>query len=44
LDRDEGRFSALLMGIIESSPFQKRRNIAVPGSQDPVMKQAALQP
>ena len=28
LDRDQGRFSALLMGIVESSPFQKRRNSA----------------
>ena len=26
LDKEEGRFSALLMGIIESAPFQKRRN------------------
>ena len=25
LDQDQGRFSALLMGIIESAPFQKRR-------------------
>jgi len=27
LDREAGRFSALLMGVIESSSFQKRRNI-----------------
>ena len=27
LDREEGRFSALLMGVIESSSFQMRRNI-----------------
>ena len=27
LGREEGRFSALLMGIIESAPFQKRRNL-----------------
>src|SRR5262249_47863188 len=26
LDRDGGRFSALLMGVIDSAPFQKRRN------------------
>ena len=26
LDRENGRFSALLMGVIESAPFQKRRN------------------
>jgi hypothetical protein len=25
IDRNEGRFSALLMGVIESAPFQKRR-------------------
>lgn len=25
LERDQGRFSSLLMGIIESAPFQKRR-------------------
>jgi hypothetical protein len=29
LDADKGRFSTLLMGVIESSPFQKRRNTAV---------------
>ena len=27
MDKDQGRFSALLTGIIESAPFQKRRNI-----------------
>jgi uncharacterized protein DUF1588/uncharacterized protein DUF1585 len=26
LEKDGGRFSALLMGVIESAPFQKRRN------------------
>lgn len=30
LERDQGRFSTLLMGIIESAPFQKRRNAAAP--------------
>jgi hypothetical protein len=29
LDRDGGKFSALLMGVIESAPFQERRNTAV---------------
>jgi hypothetical protein len=30
LEREEGRFSALLMGVIESAPFQKRRhNLAI---------------
>jgi hypothetical protein len=28
LDRDGGRFSVLLMGVIESAPFQQRRNLA----------------
>ena len=27
LGQEDGRFSALLMGIIESAPFQKRRNL-----------------
>jgi hypothetical protein len=26
LDQEKGRFSALLMGIIESAPFQKHRD------------------
>jgi hypothetical protein len=29
LEKDNGRFSALLLGIIESSPFQKRRTSAL---------------
>jgi Protein of unknown function (DUF1588)/Protein of unknown function (DUF1592)/Protein of unknown function (DUF1585) len=28
LEREDGRFSALLLGVIESAPFQKRRNDA----------------
>src|SRR2546427_3243047 len=28
LERENGRFSALLMGIVESAPFQKRRNLS----------------
>ena len=28
LDRDGGRFSALLLGVIESAPFQKRRSVS----------------
>ena len=28
LEREQGRFSALLMGVIESAPFQKRRNLS----------------
>jgi len=29
LDKEEGRFSTLLMGVVESAPFQKRRNRSV---------------
>ncbi len=29
LERENGRFSALLMGVIESAPFQRRRNPGV---------------
>jgi hypothetical protein len=32
LDRDDGRFSTLLMSVIESSPFQQRRNLAAPAA------------
>ncbi|MSU62787.1 MAG: DUF1592 domain-containing protein, partial [Pedosphaera sp.] len=32
LDKENGRFSALLMGIIESAPFQMRRNGSAPGA------------
>jgi Protein of unknown function (DUF1592)/Protein of unknown function (DUF1588)/Protein of unknown function (DUF1587)/Protein of unknown function (DUF1585)/Protein of unknown function (DUF1595) len=32
LDRDGGRFSSLLMGTIESAPFQQRRNTAAPAT------------
>src|SRR4030095_3241345 len=28
LEQENGRFSALLMGIVESAPFQKRRNVS----------------
>src|SRR5207245_490284 len=30
LEAEQGRFSALLMGVIESVPFQKRRNVSAP--------------
>ncbi|MGK0188026.1 MAG: hypothetical protein ACI9R3_003818 [Verrucomicrobiales bacterium] len=33
LEREDGRFSALLMGIIESTPFQKMRLTATQSSQ-----------
>jgi hypothetical protein len=28
MERDQGRFSTLLLGVIESAPFQKRRTSA----------------
>jgi hypothetical protein len=34
LDEDNGRFSTLLMGVLESAPFQKRRLSPNPPSQD----------
>jgi hypothetical protein len=33
LQDNDGRFSALLTGVIESAPFQKRRNSATPMAQ-----------
>jgi len=40
LEKNDGRFSTVLMGIIESAPFQKRRNVssetAATGSGDKV--------
>jgi hypothetical protein len=33
LEAEKGRFSALLMGVIESAPFQKRRNSALVAGQ-----------
>ncbi len=36
MERENGRFSALLMGIIESAPFQKSRNVDAPGHVVPV--------
>jgi hypothetical protein len=32
LERSEGRFSALLLGVIEAAPFQRRRQVAAAGS------------
>ena len=29
LEANDGKFSALLTGVIESAPFQKRRNVSV---------------
>ena len=32
VDREGGRFSALILGVIESAPFQKRREVATPAA------------
>jgi mono/diheme cytochrome c family protein len=49
LDRDEGRFSTLLMGVVESAPFQKRRISAADGASKqlpsaPNAKKLSFQP
>ncbi|MEO8426328.1 MAG: DUF1592 domain-containing protein [Verrucomicrobiota bacterium] len=41
LDEADGRFSALLTGIIESAPFQKQRNKATPVAEAPRQPQKA---
>ncbi|HEY1847960.1 MAG TPA: DUF1592 domain-containing protein [Opitutaceae bacterium] len=41
LERDNGRFSTLLMGIIDSAPFQRQR---VPGRAPPPMALSAPRP
>jgi len=41
LDKDNGRFSALLTGIVESVPFQKRRNISSTTAATPSSDQRA---
>lgn len=38
LQREDGRFSALLLGVIESAPFQKRRSDRDLAGSDPVQK------
>jgi hypothetical protein len=41
LDKDNGHFSALLTGIVESAPFQKRRNISSVTAAAPSSEQMA---
>ena len=43
LDRDEGRFSALLMGVIESAPFQKRRSVSAGTAESTGSRELSLQ-
>jgi hypothetical protein len=33
LEREGGKFSALLLGVIESAPFQKRRSVSAAGTE-----------
>jgi len=35
LEKSDGRFSALLMGVVESTPFQKRRESAMFSGNEP---------
>jgi len=35
LEREQGRFSALLLGIVESAPFQKRRSLSAVTATEP---------
>ncbi|RYD84435.1 MAG: DUF1585 domain-containing protein, partial [Verrucomicrobiaceae bacterium] len=35
LEQENGRFSALLMGVVESVPFQKRRSPDSPRDPEP---------
>ena len=43
LDRDGGRFSALMMGVIESAPFQKRRNVSAATAETAGSRELTLQ-
>jgi hypothetical protein len=36
LESENGRFSALLMGVVESAPFQMRRNLKAPATPEEV--------
>jgi hypothetical protein len=42
LDKANGKFSALLMGVIESVPFQKRRNVVAPPAEAPPQRADAI--
>jgi len=43
LDRDKGRFSALMMGVIESAPFQKRRSVSAGAAESTGSRELSLQ-
>jgi hypothetical protein len=44
LEREGGRFSALLTGVIESAPFQKRRNVTAAPTSAPARAAGRLGP
>jgi hypothetical protein len=44
LDKQDGKFSALLMGVIESAPFQRRRASTSPAVATNTTKPSATQP
>jgi hypothetical protein len=41
LEKNDGRFSSLLSGVIESAPFQERRNRPAPPPPAPDAKSTA---
>ncbi|MFI5461411.1 MAG: DUF1592 domain-containing protein [Isosphaerales bacterium] len=43
MDRDQGRFSALIMGVIESAPFQKRRSVSALTAESTGSRELSLQ-
>ena len=43
LDQGGGRFSVLLMGVIESAPFQKRRNVSAAGTESSAARELSHQ-
>ena len=42
LDREGGRFSALLMGVIESAPFQKRRSVSAVAAESTRLRENSV--
>jgi hypothetical protein len=43
LEQGGGRFSALLLGVVESAPFQKRRDVAAAATKSPGSREQRLQ-
>jgi hypothetical protein len=44
LEQQGGRFSALLLGVVESAPFQKRRNIPARATSSTVASESSHEP